>query len=126
MGVIHKFTREGEQFTWEDVATKLYPGKAGSQVTKQELISARDGAGKFAVRYFEVAPKGHTSLDNHEHDHGVVVLRGRGIVLLKDKKYEIGFGDTIYIEPFETHQFENHSDEPFGFLCVIPPKRGVD
>ena len=126
MGVIHRFTGDRQQFAWQDIATDTYPGETGKLVTRQELISSRDGAQKFAVRYFEVAPNGHSALDNHEHDHGVIVLRGRGILLLNDEKHEITFGDIIYIAPFETHQFENHSDEPFGFVCVIPPKRGVD
>jgi quercetin dioxygenase-like cupin family protein len=44
-------------------------------------------------------------------------------VRLGKEKYDIGFGDVIYIAPNEDHQFENNCDEPLGFICVIPPKK---
>ena len=125
MGVIHKFNGKDGDFSWDGVPVDTYPGDRGKQVTRQVMIGPGDGAKNFAVRYFEVDPGGHTSLDNHEHDHGVIVVRGRGKVLLGDKKYDIDYGDAIYISPNETHRFENDSDRPLGFSCVIPPKKEI-
>lgn len=122
MGTIHRFNRQHGAFSWHDVGIKAYPGQESLHVTKRELISKRDGAQHFEVRYFEVQPGGYTSLDTHQHDHGVVVLRGSGTVLLAEKTFAITFGDVVYIEPFEKHQFHNAGKEPLGFLCVIPPK----
>lgn len=122
MGVIHKFCGENRNFRWEGVSVKEYPNDRSKQVTKQEMVGLQDGAKNFAMRYFEVAPGGYTSLDEHQHDHGVMILRGKGRVLLGEQSYEIGFGDAIYIFPHERHQFVNTGDEPLGFLCVIPPK----
>ncbi len=120
MGAIHKFKGEGGRFDWQDVAVQCYP--RARDVSKHELIGESDGARNFAVRYFEVAPGGRTSLDEHTHDHGVVVVRGKGRVLLGRRWFDISFGDAIYVEPNETHQFENEYDEALGFICVIPPK----
>lgn len=122
MGVIHKFRGQSGNFKWEGVDIKKYPNQRCKNVTKQVIIGPEDGAKKYAIRYFEVAPGGYTSLDNHKHDHGIFILRGKGRVLLGKEKYKIGFGDAIYISSNETHQFENTGDQPLAFLCVIPPK----
>jgi quercetin dioxygenase-like cupin family protein len=35
---------------------------------------------------------------------------------------EVGPRDALYISPNEEHQLHTLGDEPFGFLCIIPPK----
>ncbi|MFQ6115333.1 MAG: cupin domain-containing protein [bacterium] len=122
MGVIHKLRQENGNLHWEGVSIKEYPDDQSKHVTKQEMVGPQDGANHFAMRYFEVAPGGCTSLDVHKHDHGVMILRGNGKVLLGEESYEIGFGDAVYVPPYEKHQFVNTGDEPLGFLCVSPPK----
>jgi len=121
MGVIHRRSGESPAFHWEGVALERY--ESAAPVTKQVLIGPREGAAHFAVRYFEIAPGAASALDTHAHDHGVVVLRGRGVVRLGDERHAIGEGDVIYVAPGELHQFENPGPDPLGFLCVIPPKR---
>jgi quercetin dioxygenase-like cupin family protein len=121
MGVIHRRSGESPAFQWEGVAIERYED-AAARVTKQVLIGPREGAAHFAVRYFEVAPGSASALDTHAHDHGVVVLRGRGVVRLGDERHPIAEGDVVYVAPGELHQFENPGSDPLGFLCVIPPK----
>ena len=122
MGTIHKFKGKFGELDWQDIATKKYSNDRAKDVIKKVLIGAEDGARHFEIRYFEIAPGGHSSFDQHAHDHGVVVLRGKGRVLLGKQKHDIGFGDAIYIAPLEEHQFENTGNEPLGFICVSPPK----
>jgi quercetin dioxygenase-like cupin family protein len=122
MGVIHKYRGARGEFRWEGVAVEGYGDAAAAAVSKQVVIGPADGAASFALRYFEVAPGGRTALDRHDHDHGVMVLRGRGVARLGKRELEIGFGDVLYIAPRETHQLVNTGPEPLGFLCVIPPK----
>ena len=111
------------QFDWEGVPLSRYPpGKEMQGVSVRWLIGPAEGAAKFAVRYYEIAPGGWTSLDRHAHNHGVVVLRGRGQVLLGQDQHQVAFGDVVYIPPYEVHQLRNAGEEPFGFLCVIPTK----
>lgn len=125
MGVVHK-RRNGDQavWGWDGVDVQRYDtGDPGDDVpTKQVLIGADDGAPNFVLRYFTIPPRGKSNLDHHEHDHGVMVTHGRARVMLGDKYEEVSTGDVIYIPGWERHQFENLTDEPFTFLCIIPPK----
>ena len=110
-------------FNWEGITPSEYPpGKDMRGVSVRWLIGPAEDAPNFALRYFEVAPGGWTSLDQHAHDHGVFILRGRGRVLLGEEELEVSCGDVVYISPHEVHQLYNNGEEPFGFLCVIPPK----
>jgi quercetin dioxygenase-like cupin family protein len=118
MGTIHRRRAAGE-WRWDGVEEEAYPA-AG--VTKQVLIGPAEGARRFAVRYFELAPGSASTLDPHHHDHGVLVLRGEGVVRLGNEDRPIGVGDVVYVSPDEVHQFANTGSEPLGFLCVIPPK----
>jgi len=117
MARIHRFL--ADEHRWEGVAVEAYADAAVLGVTKQVLIGRDDGAERYAVRYFELEPGARSSLDRHEHDHGVVILRGHGRLLLGETAHDVAFGDAIYIGPNEVHQLENTSAEPFGFLCVV-------
>lgn len=119
MGVIHRRRDSSAVWTWEDVAVHEYNS---NNATKQVLIGHDDGAHNFEVRYFTIPPRGFSSFDNHAHDHGVVVVKGQARVQLGETFEEISEGDVVYIPGFEQHQFENLTDEPFTFLCIIPPK----
>ncbi|MDK2896702.1 MAG: hypothetical protein PWP04_822 [Candidatus Atribacteria bacterium] len=126
MGIVHKFEKSGEEWNWQGVTKKDYPsssepgGARGASV--RWLIGREEGAPYFALRYFEVEPGGQTILDQHQHDHGVFILRGKGTVLLGEEKKEVSPGDVIYIPPGEVHQLINRGEEVFGFLCIIPNK----
>jgi quercetin dioxygenase-like cupin family protein len=120
MTIIHRYT---QAFSWTDVEIDHYPpGKEMRGVSVRWLIGPAEQAPNFALRYFEIEPGGWTSLDQHAHDHGVFVLRGEGSVLLGQQVSEVSFGDVIYIPPNQVHQLRNTGEEPFGFLCIIPPK----
>jgi quercetin dioxygenase-like cupin family protein len=118
VSTIHRYIGE---FDWEGVELGSYPPqKEMKGVSVRWLIGPEEKAPNFALRYFEVEPGGWTSLDQHAHDHGVMVLRGQGQVLLGEERFEIAFGDVVHISPNEVHQLENIGDGPFGFLCIIP------
>ena len=122
MGAIHRRRDLAGRLRWEGIEVERYRDPSVAGVTKQVLIGPRDGAARYAVRYFEIEPGAKSSLDLHDHDHGVVVLRGQGRVLLGEGTHEIAFGDVVYIGPNETHRFENTGEEPLGFLCVVPAR----
>ncbi len=120
MGIVHKFQGEDESFNWEGIIPQGYDSKDMRGVMVRWLIGRDEKAPYFAMRYFEVEPGGWTVLHRHSHDHGVIVLRGKGKVLLGQKETEISFGDVVHVSPDEIHQFKNRGDDPFGFICVIP------
>jgi quercetin dioxygenase-like cupin family protein len=123
MGVIHKRTTAGPDYRWDGVGVYQYNS---NNATKQVLIGRPDGANNFEVRFFTIPPNGKSSLDHHAHDHGVLVMYGRARVMLGERFDEVQAGDVVYIDSWERHQFENLTDEPFTFLCIIPPKPATD
>ncbi|MDZ4340246.1 MAG: cupin domain-containing protein [candidate division NC10 bacterium] len=123
MGVVHRQMGRDGDITWEGIQPEPYGGGGASAGScRHVLIGPKDGAQHFAVRYFEIPPRGQSSFEHHLHDQGVVILKGRARVLLGWEVHEVGPGDVVYIPQNEQHQFENIGDEPLGFLCVIPSK----
>lgn len=115
--------REG--FAWERVVPRAYkdPAAAWRGVARHALVGERGETAPFHVRYFEIAPGGYSTRETHAHEHVVIPLRGRGVALLGGRRVEVGFGDVVYIAPNDPHQFRNPTDEPFGFLCIVPARR---
>jgi quercetin dioxygenase-like cupin family protein len=122
MGTIHKQTADETSVTWlyPSVPIMEYRTDASAGITKQVLIGKAEGASDFVVRYFTIPPGGKSALDKHRHEHGVVILHGKGRVLLGEQWRDIQFGDSIFISSNEQHQFETVGTEPLGFICVIP------
>jgi quercetin dioxygenase-like cupin family protein len=119
MSAVHRRRGDGA-WRWEGVGLEEYPRASGAVATKQVLIGPADGAGNFALRYFEIAPGGTSAFDTHAHDHGVFVLCGHGMVRLGEEQHAIAAGDVVYVSPNEVHQFKNPGPEVLGFLCVVP------
>jgi quercetin dioxygenase-like cupin family protein len=84
------------------------------------LISDGDGAPNFAMRLFEVAPRGCTPLHEHTWEHEVYVVQGPVEVVAETGPFVVETGDAIFVSPGERHQFRNTGDAPARFLCVIP------
>jgi quercetin dioxygenase-like cupin family protein len=115
VGAVHRRDADG----WVGVPPQPY----GEGMRRHELIGPADGAPHYRVRYFDVPPGHATTLEQHEHDHGVVIQRGRARVTLGDETHELGPGDVVYVAGSELHSFEAIGDEPLGFICVAPPAR---
>lgn len=116
----------GEAHAWQGVQAVAYKPSADHHcgVIRNVLVGEMGERTAFHLRYFEIAPSGFTTLERHEHEHVVVVLRGQGEVRLGEQVHPLGNGDAVYVAPCETHQFRNTSaDEPFGFLCVVDARR---
>ena len=88
----------------------------------QVALSSRDGALSMAMRFFEVAPGGHTPLHQHAYEHEIYVLEGTGTVWRDGEEVAIKPGDVLYIAADEQHQFKNAGQQPFKFMCLIPSK----
>lgn len=85
-------------------------------------ISARDGAENCAMRFFEVAPGGHTPLHSHPYEHEVFVMAGTGTVWSAGQEVPLQSGAVLFIPADEKHQFHNTGAQPFKFMCLIPTK----
>ena len=113
-------------FRWP-VAEKPYKdgGELYRDVTRQTILGEGEGeeALAFLTRYFEILPGGYSTLEQHQHPHAVVVLRGRGTVQLGDGQFAIGPSDCVYVAPGEAHQFRADQGETLGFLCIVDRER---
>ncbi len=93
-----------------------------SGVIFRSLIGEEDGAPNFHMRQFNVAPGGHTPKHQHDWEHEVYILAGRGVVPTTDGERQVAPGDCVFVEPGELHQFINTGDEELKFLCLVPKK----
>lgn len=103
-----------------DVGAEGLSREGASNVEVRYLIDERQGSSHFSLRLYTVEKNGHTPLDQHEYEHQVYVLRGRG--LLKEENglpmRDLREGDSIFIPSNAVHQLLNERDEPLVFLCV--------
>ncbi|HTK11792.1 MAG TPA: cupin domain-containing protein [Ktedonobacteraceae bacterium] len=126
MSSIHRSTdTENGELRWQGVPVRAYgpENSTAKNATRQVMIGNDENSPHFHVRYFAVQPGGHTSLDQHAHDHGVYIVHGRARLLLGTEEHVINAGDIVYISGNEVHQFFTLGEEPFGFLCVVPAVR---
>ena len=105
---------------WDGVDVLAYKRDSDApyrDVTRQILFD--DPTLACQLRYFEVAPGGHTTLERHEHAHAVMVARGRGECLVGERVYAIAERDLVHVPPLTWHQFRAAADAPLGFLCMV-------
>jgi ribulose-bisphosphate carboxylase large chain len=129
---VTKLYKHKGNFTWKGIKTEKYKptGRDWADIVRQTLIGNHGETTKFHLRYFEIAPNGYSSFEMHKHEHVVIGIRGNGICIVRnprssevEKTYEIGFLDTLYIQPDAPHQLRNPFNEPFGFFCIVNAKR---
>ena len=116
--------RHSGDFHWEGVEVLRYKQEGAApfkDVTRQVLFESASLPAQ--LRYFEVAPGGHTTLERHEHVHAVMVIRGHGQCLVGERAYAIGEHDLVSVPPMTWHQFRAAADAPLGFLCLVAAQR---
>lgn len=94
------------------------PGAVGCAY--RVALSARDGMPMMAMRFFEIAPGGHTPLHEHPYEHEIYVTDGTGTVWRDGVEVALRTGDVVWIPAHEKHQFKNTGAVPFKFQCLIP------
>jgi quercetin dioxygenase-like cupin family protein len=107
-------------FRWEGVELLAYKedGSAPFKAITRQVLFEGPALG-CELRYFEMQPGGHSTLERHEHVHAVMIFRGRGTCLVGCAAREVAAPDLIYIPPMTWHQFRASKGEPFGFLCMV-------
>jgi quercetin dioxygenase-like cupin family protein len=109
-----------DRFRWRDVKSEPVEMEGAEGVRVRWLIDEKRGARNFAMRVFELAPKGHTPLHRHDYEHEVLVLEGKGALKLEADERTLEPGDVVWMPPGEIHQFRNAGPAPFFFMCLIP------
>ena len=114
----------GGDFRWQGVELLRYKTDGSvpfKGVTRQVLFEDPSIAAQ--LRYFEVSPGGYSTLERHEHAHAVLILRGRGGVLVGDTVHTIEQNDLVSIPSLAWHQFRPAAGESLGFLCMVNAER---
>lgn len=101
-----------------DEFKEIVPKETGIKGVKMKVLSPEDRP--FIVRLFSIEPDGNTPHHAHPWEHQVIILSGKGKVLVADKSFEVEKGFYLFIPPNEPHQFINTGNEPLEFICVIP------
>src|SRR5438128_11967722 len=102
-----------DDFRWDGVEMRPYKEDERAlfkTITRQVLFSDPNMAGE--LRYFEVAPGGYSTLERHEHMHGVLILRGRGHCLVGNDVKQLDTRDLVTVPPMTWHQFRATTDQP--------------
>ena len=106
-------------FRYQSVEAKS-ADEGASKLKVRWLITKEMGAPNFAMRLFEMEPKGHSPFHNHPWEHEVFILEGEGIVVGETEEKKFSAGDAIFILPNEKHQLKNNGEKTVKFLCLVP------
>lgn len=113
-----------ENYRWDGVSHLPYKEEGSApfkSITRQVLF--QDPELKCELRYFEVAPGGYSTLERHQHSHGVMILRGAADVMVGGEVKTANTYDLVRIPPMTWHRFRTKGDEPMGFLCMVNVER---
>ncbi len=89
-------------------------------VTVRWVISKQDGAPNFAMRVFEVELGRASPYHQHEWEHEIFVLAGKGVVRREQGETPIEPGTVIFVPGMEMHQFANRGTSLLRFICLVP------
>jgi len=114
------FIKHIKNFRWENIIEKPYKNNDNSflNVKRFEIVKGKD----IEFRYFEISKGGYSSLEKHEHEHIVMFIKGRGLVLIDNKVYEFEPFDIVYIPSWTIHRFIAKYED-IGFICVVKSQR---
>lgn len=114
---------QSSDYTWEGVEKKDYKTETTNfkDISRFSLLgeSPYDFELNMQTRYFEIKPGGYSSLEFHRHPHSVVIIRGKGSVVLNNTVTDIKLHDVVYISPETVHQFHADKDDFLGFICIV-------
>ncbi len=106
-------------FHYENVEAKD-ADEGASKLKVRWLITKEMGAPNFAMRLFEMEPKGHSPYHSHPWEHEVFILEGEGAVVSEKGEKKFAAGDVVFVLPNEKHQFKNSGTKTLKFLCLVP------
>ncbi len=89
-------------------------------VLKKVLISPENGWEGYVMRVFELGEGGYSPKHTHPWPHINYILKGKGVLHLDNKDYELGEGSFAYVPGDKIHQFMNAGTETFTFICIVP------
>jgi quercetin dioxygenase-like cupin family protein len=113
-----------EAFRWTSVAHQPYKqdGSAPFKDISRQVLFHEDSLA-CELRYFEMEAGGYSTLEQHEHAHAVMILRGSGECLVGHEVRAVRQFDLVSIPAWQWHQFRATANEKLGFLCMVNAER---
>lgn len=104
---------------------EIQPEPTGVEgLTVRWAITASQGASNFSMRLLELEPLKSTPMHQHNSEHEIFVLVGKGEVETEDNIYPIRDGSVVYVAPNEVHRFNNTGASILRFVdAVMFPSR---
>ncbi len=104
---------------------EIQPEPTGVEgLTVRWAITASQGAANFSMRLLELEPLKSTPMHQHDSEHEIFVLVGKGEVESDGNVYPIRDGSVIYVAPNEVHRFNNTGASALRFVdAVMFPSR---
>jgi len=108
---------------WDGITPKQYKtqGTNFKDVSRFSLLGEGENEHELNMqtRVFRVEAGGYSSLEYHRHPHSVMIVEGKGSVVLGDEIHELHTLDVVYISPETIHQFHADKGAALSFLCVV-------
>ena len=103
----------------EDAPMGTAAGAAGTEMAV--LLGTEQGAPRFVLRRFRVAPGGRIPLHAHDDiEHEQFILSGELVARCEGGERTVRAGDAVFVPARTAHGFENRSETAAEFLCVVP------
>lgn len=108
-----------------DVPQDIVREPGAKQMTIRRLIDTPDGADRFLMSLFELAPDGASPPHYHDWEHEIYVLSGSLRVQMPAEGREVALaqGDVVFIPRGEQHGLITGPDESARLLLVAPAER---
>lgn len=100
-----------------DITPQELIGKG--RATVRWLLGEPEGAPNFEMRYFSLTGNIATEWHQHDWEHQVYVVKGKGKVRTTDQEVDLEPGSSVLVAPGEQHHFICSGDH-FDFICVVP------
>ena len=94
-------------------------------VTKKVLVGPEHGWEGWVMRLFWLDPGGYPPLHKHPWPHINYAVKGKGILHLDGKEYDIEEGSYDFIPSNLMHQIRNNGDVEFGIICIVPEEGDI-
>jgi quercetin dioxygenase-like cupin family protein len=108
-----------EVFDWRSRSAAEVVAASGVRI--RWLIGPADGAERFAMRLFELAPKSAIALHQHWYEQEMFFLEGNAVTVdATGVEHPVRPGAVVWVRPNEVHGFRNVGITTVRFLCCVP------
>lgn len=84
------------------------------------LVGEQEGWSDHVMRVVEVEAYGYTPKHAHPWPHINYMIEGVGTLMIDGEFHPVKAGSYAFVPKDTLHQFQNTTDKPFKFICIVP------